>query len=807
MNTTTHTRSIDLDAIAQFRELAQHLNKAGHWGHLWVKGPGDKKTTRWYRTEPYTALDTALENLPTSADVYFGVYPVRADAETTPHTRSKKEDVAALNCLFREYDVSPLTGKGDLRAHIEGLEKPPSAVIETPGGFHAYWLFLAPEIIDPAHLDHYVDAVAGWVMMDELADHGAKDLARVLRVPGTYNQKPKYDEADRLITWVRWQPDRLYAPKTLLRLGKDHYDKARENERAASANARGVVMPRKLTDNARLDAYVETILDDVNQVARAPQGQRTTLLFKVAARLGNVVGAGALDVSVARQRLLSAAAANGLLAEDGQANIEKQIDNGLARGQSTPLNLAKFEDYELSPNGVTVDSPPVETSEPSANGADALFNPLSSERAILSVLLNNGALYDDVADRYGLRPAHFYHVRHQVVLDAFRQVALYGTPDRQSVEDRLHVSGWLNRIGGRATLDALQTAPGSDVSLETYIERILSAYTRREAKALGSAVGEVATNTALDADGVVSRIQELAGRVHTPRSRRRLRTASDAAGRAYDDIVAAMDGGDDGDSTGLANLDRYGTLRPKELILLAGRPNMGKTAMQLHLAYTLARAGKKVGLISMEMDESRLIYRMAAAAQNIPAGHFPTLSPPEFKGFTDFMAGLGKLDLWIDDTPGLTPSEIIAWARRASLEQGLDYLLVDHIGLPNYRAATQYDKREAMGDFALRLRDFAKSYECTVIAAMQLSRACEQRADKRPLLSDLGDSDLPGQHADRAWMLYRDSYYDIAEPGQESLMEVLVRKNRHNATGTALVDYDRRYQKITDTDMQVLELN
>jgi replicative DNA helicase len=241
--------------------------------------------------------------------------------------------------------------------------------------------------------------------------------------------------------------------------------------------------------------------------------------------------------------------------------------------------------------------------------------------------------------------------------------------------------------------------------------------------------------------------------------------------------------------TGFVDFDRMTSgLQPGDLVVLAARPSMGKTALAINIAEHVAlHEGLPVAVFSMEMGASQLAVRIVGSIGRIDQGHLRTgkLSDDEWPRLTEAIEKLRKVSLHIDETPGLTPSELRANARRLSRQCGkLGLIVVDYLQLMSGSNNSNGDNRATeIGEISRGLKMLAKELQCPVIALSQLNRSVEQRTDKRPMMSDLRESGAIEQDADVIMFIYRDDYYnkESKEPG---VAEIIIGKQRNGPTGT-----------------------
>ncbi|MBE9389104.1 replicative DNA helicase [Vagococcus salmoninarum] len=259
--------------------------------------------------------------------------------------------------------------------------------------------------------------------------------------------------------------------------------------------------------------------------------------------------------------------------------------------------------------------------------------------------------------------------------------------------------------------------------------------------------------------------------------------------------------------TGYHALDKMTAgLQPEELIILAARPAVGKTAFALNIAQNVGtKTDKAVAIFSLEMGASSLVNRMLCAEGTIDASHLRTgqLNEEEWQNLIMAMGSLSKAHIYIDDTPGIKISEIRAKCRKLAQEKGnLGLILIDYLQL--IEGTGRENRQQEVSEISRQLKKLAKELKVPVIALSQLSRGVEQRQDKRPVLSDIRESGSIEQDADIVAFLYRDDYYrdeEGAEPSEEqednNIIEVIIEKNRSGARGTVELLFIKEYNKFS----------
>ena len=255
-----------------------------------------------------------------------------------------------------------------------------------------------------------------------------------------------------------------------------------------------------------------------------------------------------------------------------------------------------------------------------------------------------------------------------------------------------------------------------------------------------------------------------------------------------------------GITTGFRDLNKkINGMQRTDLLLLAARPAMGKTAFSLNLVQNAALKGDaSVAVFSLEMSKDQLVQRMLSAQSNVELKKLKTgkLSENDWPRIIDAMAVLSNAKIHIDDTPGIKISELRSKCRKLKIEQGLDLILIDYLQLMEGEGNNE-SRQQEISKISRSLKIIAKELDCPVVALSQLSRAPEQRADHRPMLSDLRESGAIEQDADIVMFLYRDEYYH-PDSERKNIGEVIIAKNRHGETGSVELVWLGEVQKFAD---------
>lgn len=254
--------------------------------------------------------------------------------------------------------------------------------------------------------------------------------------------------------------------------------------------------------------------------------------------------------------------------------------------------------------------------------------------------------------------------------------------------------------------------------------------------------------------------------------------------------------------SGFVDLDKMTAgFQRNDLIIVAARPSVGKTAFALNIAQNVAvRAKETVAIFSLEMSAAQLVQRMICAEANLDANVMRT---GEFKGDDDWakltmgIAALSEAEIYIDDTPGITVADIRAKCRRLKTEKGLGMIVIDYLQLIHGRGKAGENRQQEVSEISRTLKQIARELEVPVIALSQLSRGVEQRQDKRPMMSDLRESGSIEQDADIVAFLYRDDYYN-QETEKKNIIEIIIAKQRNGPVGTVELVFLKNYNKFAN---------
>jgi len=449
--------------------------------------------------------------------------------------------------------------------------------------------------------------------------------------------------------------------------------------------------------------------------------------------------------------------------------------------------------------------PEAAVSDRRASAASALKMPphnVEAEQSVLGGLMLVGDAWDRVADI--LNEGDFYRRDHRLIFGALHALVDQGKPlDVVTVSEYLDTNDQIDEAGGLGYLGELvHNTPGA-ANIKTYAEIVRERSVVRQLISAGNEIAESGFNT--QGRGVNELIDEAESKVFA------ITDQSAKGGTGFvpvkEVLVNVMErieklsetkGALTGVSSGFADLDhKTSGLQPSDLIIVAGRPSMGKTAFAMNLCETVAiKERKGVAIFSMEMPAEQLIMRMISSLgridqQKVRSGR---LSDDDWPRITSAMGMLNDTQLYIDDTPALTPTELRARCRRLTRECDLGLVVVDYLQLMQV-AGSKENRATEISEISRSLKALAKELSVPVVAVSQLNRSLEQRPDKRPVMSDLRESGAIEQDADLILFIYRDEVYneDSADKGRA---EIIIGKQRNGPIGKVSLTFLGQYTRF-----------
>ena len=467
---------------------------------------------------------------------------------------------------------------------------------------------------------------------------------------------------------------------------------------------------------------------------------------------------------------------------------------------------------------------------------DSLPHNIEAEQQLLGCILTNNDVYDRIASL--VKSEHFFDPVHQRIFEkSAARIQKNALASPVTLKPFFEDDDGLKELGGPSYLVRLAGAAISAFAARDYAQMIYDLAVRRELIALGRDISAKAAKVDIlsePREQITEAEQKLYKLGEQGVAERGFQSFLKAAVEAVNTANAAYQrgGGLSGISTGLIDLDKkLGGLHPSDLLILAGRPSMGKTSLATNIAFNIAKAYKRgrlhdggdgaveggvVGFFSLEMSAEQLAARILSEASEVPSEQIRRgdMTEGEFRRFVDAAKALESCPLYIDDTPALPISQVAARARRLKRTHGLDVLIIDYLQLlRGSTKASESNRVQEVSEITQGLKAMAKELNIPVIALSQLSRQVESREDKRPQLSDLRESGSIEQDADVVMFVFREEYYKEREkPADHELdkmaawqeimekchgkAEVVIGKQRHGPIGTVELSFEGRFTRF-----------
>ena len=436
---------------------------------------------------------------------------------------------------------------------------------------------------------------------------------------------------------------------------------------------------------------------------------------------------------------------------------------------------------------------------------------LEAEQALLGAILTEPKAFIEITAF--LKDGDFFIKRHEYIWQAMNRLQeRRDAIDYVTLADELQDMNLLEDIGGQAYLTSLINNTPSALHAEVYGRLVERAAIRRRMLAASDEIRKLALDEELPIDKVISEAELALFAISDSQTRREFVPIWDAVSAYYDEMERLLAGeqGMIGLPSGFRALDGLlGGFQKSDLVVFAGRPGMGKTSWLLSVALNVARRGARTALFTMEMGVEQMIQRFISMETGITIQQLRTadISAREHTRFTETIGRLSDLPIFIDGTPALNPSEMRSKCRRLQHEYGLDIVMVDYMQLMSAGSAYSNNRVQEISYISRSLKELARELNVTVLSTAQLSRAVEQRQDRRPQLSDLRDSGSIEQDADAVMFLYRDEFYHPETTDNLNKAEVSLAKNRHGPTGTIQLYFEKTITKFMDVNMQRVDLS
>ncbi len=426
---------------------------------------------------------------------------------------------------------------------------------------------------------------------------------------------------------------------------------------------------------------------------------------------------------------------------------------------------------------------------------------VESEQSILgSIILDKDAM---ITVSETINSGDFYKDAHKIIYESMLRLNSNNEPiDLITLIEGLRKEGHLDNVGGISYLTSLSTIVPTTSNVKYYANIVKEKSVMRQLIKASNEIINLGYDGSSDVQEILDKAEKSIFDISQEKSGDEIKPINLVLQDAYDMIESLYTNKSEvtGITTGFADLNKkINGLQRTDLILVAARPAMGKTAFSLNLVQNAALKGDaSVAVFSLEMSKEQLVQRMLSAQSNVELSKIKTgtLGESDWPRIIDAMAVLSEANIFIDDTPGIKISEIRSKCRRLKIEKGLDLILIDYLQLMEGEGKNE-NRQQEIAKISRALKILAKELNCPVVALSQLSRSPELRKDHRPILSDLRESGSIEQDADIVMFLYRDEYYhDDSE--KKNIGEVIVAKNRHGETGIVELVWFGQVQKFAD---------
>lgn len=424
---------------------------------------------------------------------------------------------------------------------------------------------------------------------------------------------------------------------------------------------------------------------------------------------------------------------------------------------------------------------------------------IEAEEAVIgSMLIEQNAVISALEI---LKPEDFYKENHRII---FRQIAEMADKleavDLVTLSERLKNAGYLEKIGGAAELARLANFVPTAANVEYYARIVAEKSVLRRLIAASTEIAASAYDSQYEVDEILDKAEETIFQISQGRTTQGYVHLKDVLVETMEKLeyLASHQGNVVGLSSGFSDLDSITSgFQPSDLIILAARPSVGKTSLGLNIARNIAiREDCSVAVFSLEMSREQVAQRLLCSESAINSQKLRNgfLSDDEWRRLSIGLGRLGEAKIFIDDTPGISVMELRAKARRIKAEHGLGLVVVDYLQL--MRTRKQENRQQEISEISRSLKSLARELDVPIIAMSQLSRAVEQRQDRRPVLSDLRESGAIEQDADVVIFLYTEP-----ELEQNNLIELIVAKQRNGPTGNLKLFFSREICRFGDLDV------
>lgn len=428
---------------------------------------------------------------------------------------------------------------------------------------------------------------------------------------------------------------------------------------------------------------------------------------------------------------------------------------------------------------------------------------IEAEQSVLgSMIMDKDAI---IVATETLTENEFYRKDHQLIFDSIVELFSKGEPvDLITLKSKLEEKGYFEQVGGIRYISDLAHSVPTSAHIKKYSKIVEEKALLRKLIKMSEEISSLSYEASDKVENIIEFAEKGIFDLMQDRHTENFSHIRDILPKTFDKIekIYEAKGVATGIPTGFIDLDlKTAGLQPSDLILIAARPSMGKTALALNIAqYVAVKKNIPTAIFSLEMSEEQLVSRMLSAEAHIDSQKLRTgdLLQDDWISIARAMTPLSSAPIYIDDTPGITTAEIRAKCRRLKLEKGLGLVVIDYLQLMSGTKNNKSENRQQeISEISRSLKALAREMDAPVIALSQLSRACEARADHRPMLSDLRESGAIEQDADIVAFLYRDEYYN-PDTDKKGIAEVIIAKQRNGPTGTVDLVWLGKYTKFAN---------
>lgn len=425
------------------------------------------------------------------------------------------------------------------------------------------------------------------------------------------------------------------------------------------------------------------------------------------------------------------------------------------------------------------------------------------EKAVLGLVISNNQLLNILLEK--MHSDYFYDPINRKIFDVIRHLNFSNKPvDFTTVINELNKDEGIDKFGGEEYIFNLIDPSYYAANIEAYIEIIREKAVLRNLLSFGNEVLSEVYEGKDQSETIIGRASEKLFKMSEFSDTEGLTKIEKIVPEAYKYMMEMSDndGSVTGVTTGFRDLDKHlSGLQNSDLVLLAARPSVGKTALGINMAVNAAVAGKNVAVFSLEMSKRQIVQRIISMQSKVELKNIISgdLSEEDWQLLFSRVDRLSELDMYIDDTPSISLTELRAKSKRLRQEHGVDLIVIDYLQLMTTDSKRVENRQQEISTISRGLKALAKELNVPVLALSQLSRKSEERSDKRPMLSDIRESGAIEQDADVVMMLYRDDYYNEDSEDQNDL-EVIIGKHRNGPTGTVHLYFSKEYTLFHDRE-------